>query len=60
MITLAVPTATPADTASYFEEVGDGGHLRHVAVTDEASRTEIDAAMARLSFTICLDAPVTQ
>jgi hypothetical protein len=57
-----VITAESAATdAAYFEEVGDEGHLRYAVVTEETRRAEIDALMARLSFSMrSTDAPVTR
>lgn len=40
------------EESAYFEEVGDEGQIRHVIVTEEPHRSRIDAAMARLSFSI--------
>lgn len=58
---MTTTTAATLPGAAYFEEVGDEGHLRYAVVTEENRQAEIDALMARLSFSICgLDAPVTQ
>jgi hypothetical protein len=56
---ITAESATP--DAAYFEEVDDEGHLRYAVVTEESRRAEIDAVMARLSFSICgFNAPVTR
>lgn len=46
---------------AYFAEVGDEGQIRHVLITDEERRCEIDAAIDRLSFSIhAADASLTR
>lgn len=54
-------TAATSPVATYFEEVGDEVHLRHVAVVEETQCAAIEATMERLSFSIGgFDAPTTR
>lgn len=49
---MATVISNELEESAYFEEVGDEGQIRHVIVTEEPRRSQIDAAMARLSFSI--------